>query len=288
MRSVGRHRRPGQATTRHTRHLSVGLAGAVLVAAALTQMPSAAGAVSGGTPHNLHQRGAPHGASPNTNLVDHGGKVLPASHVYVIWWGPRSAWANDVETGIGTFFSGLNDSTYANTAGQYMRGASLSVSLSGTQSDTSNPPKRVSASTLGAEVARKFGTVDPSGVYFVFTSNFPSGGNFCAWHSATAVNGTNIAVAYMPNTTNVAGCDPGNLYGLPGSEGLRSLANVSAHEFMEAITDALISAWYDASGSEIGDKCAWQFQSAVTLTGGAQWQLQEEWSNSSSGCVQTS
>jgi hypothetical protein len=74
---------------------------------------------------------------------------------------------------------------------------------------------------------------------------------------------------------------------LSDSEGLRSLANVSAHEYMEAITDPSISAWYDSSGSEIGDKCAWQFKSAVTLPGGSTWQLQEEWSNNTSGCVQT-
>jgi hypothetical protein len=183
------------------------------------------------------------------------------------------------------FFGGLNGSAYANTASQYMRQHPLSITLSGTKSDPSNPPKRVNTGTLGAEVARQFATVDPLGIYFVFTSNFPSGGNFCAWQGATSVGGTPIAVAYMPNTTNVAGCNPQNLYGLSGSEGLRSLANVTAHEFMEAITDPLISAWYDSSGSEIGDKCAWKFAAPVSL-GGSSWQLQEEWSNAVSGCVQ--
>jgi hypothetical protein len=54
---------------------------------------------------------------------------------------------------------------------------------------------------------------------------------------------------------------------------------------MEAITDPDLSAWYDSSGSEIGDKCAWKFQSCVNL-GSRSWQLQEEWSNSAGGCVQ--
>ena len=115
--------------------------------------------------------------------------------------------------------------------------------------------------------------------------------NFCAWHSYYTVGGQNISIAYMPNTSGVAGCDPGNLYGVPGSQGLRSLANVTSHEFMEAVTDALPGSstygWIDSSGSEIGDKCAWTFGGAVTLSNGSVWQLQKEWSNAVTGCVQT-
>jgi serine protease len=218
--------------------------------------------------------------------------VLPSSDTYAIWWGPASAWASDVEPGIGTLFGGLNGTSFLNTGTQYMRGAGIGSSFKGSVSDPSTPPKKVSASTLGQEVAKMYGSsLDPSGIYFVFTSNFPRGGGFCAWHSFTSVNGQSIAVAYMPNTTNVSGCDPGNLYNLSGSEGLRSLANVTSHEFMEAITDTLPAngsyGWIDSSGSEIGDKCAWTFNGAVTLSNGSTWQLQQEWSNAAGGCVQT-
>jgi len=241
----------------------------------------------------LHMRGAHrHSAGTGGNLIDNGGKVLPTSHTYAIFWGNPSAWSPDVESGLGTFFGGLNGSSFLNTGTQYMRGARIGSVYEGAKVDTSAPPRKVQPSTLGAEVAKLFGTsIDPSGIYFVFTSNFPKGGNFCAWHSFTSVHGVATAVAYMPNTSGIAGCDPGNLYGLSGSEGLRSLANVTSHEFMEAITDALPGtgtfAWIDASGSEIGDKCAWIFASPVTLKNGSQWQLQEEWSNAVSGCVQT-
>jgi hypothetical protein len=125
----------------------------------------------------------------------------------------------------------------------------------------------------------------------VFTSNFPGGRvNYCAWHSdgTCTINGetTTIQVAYMPNTSGIAGCDPGDLYGCNTySQGTRSIGNVTSHEYMEAITDPDLNAWYDSSGSEIGDKCAWQFQSCVSLSTGS-WQLQEEWSNATNGCVQ--
>jgi hypothetical protein len=90
----------------------------------------------------------------------------------------------------------------------------------------------------------------------------------------------------MPNTTGIAGCDPGDLFRCNSfSQGTRSLANVTSHEYMEAITDPDANAWFDRSGAELGDKCAWQFQRCVQLTNGS-WQLQEEWSNAARGCVQ--
>jgi hypothetical protein len=241
----------------------------------------------------LGKRGAAGQATTSTNLVDHGGKVLAASHTYVIWWGSPGTWPSDVASGIPSLFQGLNSSGFLNTGAQYMRGAGISSAYQGAKVDTSAPPRRMSPTTLGSEIAKKYGTnLDSAGVYFVYTSNFPSGANFCAWHSFATVSGRNVAVAYMPNTTGVAGCDPGNLYKLSGSRGLRSLANVTSHEYMEAVTDTLPAngsyAWIDTAGSEIGDKCAWHFASPVTLSNGSVWELQEEWSNAASGCVQSS
>jgi hypothetical protein len=192
-----------------------------------------------------------------------------------------------------SLFSGFNGSSYLRTAQQYMRGRAISTAFMGEKSDLSAPPPRVSNSTLAAEVQKEFGTsLDPVGIYFVYTSNFRDGGSFCAWHCFAAATGHNVAVAYMPNTTGVAGCDGGNGFGDPShSEGLYSLANVTAHEFMEAVTDTWPGsrsyAWIDTSSSEIGDKCAWQFSGPVTLSNSAiTWQLQQAWSNKSSGCVE--
>ena len=256
---------------------------------------SVAGALSAGlsgvaSAHPLKQKGAGGASSSSGNLIDHGGQITPASHTYAIFWGPPSAWSTDVAPGIGSFFSGLNGSSFLGIAQQYMRGASVSSTYAGVSYDTSAPPKRVSANTLANEVVKLGLPLDNSNIYFVYTSNFPNGGGFCAWHSYATVSGQNLAVAYMPNTTGVAGCDPGNLYGVSGSEGLRSLVNVTSHEFMEAITDTWPSSqnygWIDGSGSEIGDKCAWQFNGAVTLANKTHWQLQQEWSNAISGCQQ--
>ncbi len=72
--------------------------------------------------------------------------------------------------------------------------------------------------------------------------------------------------------------------------------NVISHEHNEAITDQQGSAWYDRTGYENGDKCAWNFGSAIGSTSYGQYNqaigtgfyyLQQEWSNASSGCVLT-
>ncbi|HMA34524.1 MAG TPA: hypothetical protein VKY74_08585, partial [Chloroflexia bacterium] len=72
--------------------------------------------------------------------------------------------------------------------------------------------------------------------------------------------------------------------------------SVTSHEANETITDALGNAWFDRSGNENGDKCAWNFGTQVGGTSGAyynqvinggHYELQQEWSNYSSRCVLT-
>jgi hypothetical protein len=243
--------------------------------------------------HVHWQKDAHHhgGGGGSANLIDHGGNVLSASHTYAIWWGNQSAFPSDAKQGLDSLFSGFDGTSFLGISDQYMRGASVSTGFNTNWTDTSSPPSKApSTSTIVAEACNAINangaTVDGNAIYFVFSSNFPGRVSYCAWHSAGSCNGTTIQVAYMPNTTGVAGCDPGDLYGCNSySQGTRSIANVTSHEFMEAITDPDLNAWYDGSGSEIGDKCAWQFGSCVSLSGG-KWQLQEEWSNAASGCVQ--
>lgn len=70
---------------------------------------------------------------------------------------------------------------------------------------------------------------------------------------------------------------------------LISQANAWQHStlfwLLKQLLDADANAWYSSSGSEIGDRCASQFQSCVNLTTSS-WQLQTEWSNANSGYIQ--
>jgi len=83
----------------------------------------------------------------------------------------------------------------------------------------------------------------------------------------------------MPNLDGIAGCDPGDTF-TTHSQGLAALANVTAHELSETITDPRGAGWFDSSGAENGDKCAWSFPSTnVVKLGTEDWMLQMEWSN---------
>lgn len=224
------------------------------------------------------------------NLSDHGGALLKTPHVYLIYWGSFSP--SDLQAGLADFFGGFGGSSYSNILTQYLRGApnpTATYQELGTDTASSPPSTSPYVSTIVNEACKLIGggTPDRDGVYFVITSNFPKRVNFCAWHSAGFCNGASIPVVYLPNTSGIAGCDPGNLFNANNhSEGTRSMANIAAHELSEVITDPQLNAWFDSSGQEVGDKCAWQFQYAVTL-GSTSWQLQEEWSNAASGCVQS-
>ncbi len=226
------------------------------------------------------------------NLIDHGGTILPTTTIYYIWWGNQSAWPSDALPGLVALATDLQGSKFqSDIFPQYMRVASkLSWAFGTSVSDSSTPPSHgPKTSTIMNEVTSQIAArnlpLDANAIYVVLTSSFPSGVNYCAWHSWGSYNGTEIQFAYMPNTTGVSGCNDPVLTCNTTSAGTDSIANVLSHELSEAITDPDGTAWYDSSGSEIGDKCAWQFSACVKLTKSS-WQLQEEWSNNISGCLQ--
>jgi hypothetical protein len=233
-------------------------------------------------------------------LIDRGGDVLAHSNTYAIFWGPASDFPSDEVDGVRKFLGGVNGSSYLAIANQYMRAPATSpttsfVATSVYQSNSeqflsSAPPAHAPrASDLGAQVCALYGTPDPNGIYFFFTSNFPKL-SYCAWHDKATCNGVTFQVAYMPNMAGVSGCSPFKIKNLgcnSYSEATQSLLDGMAHEFMEATTDPHIDAWLDKSGSEIGDKCNFVYGSCVTLpSNNTTWQVQEEWSNAAGGCVQ--
>ena len=80
----------------------------------------------------------------------------------------------------------------------------------------------------------------------------------------------------------------------PNGDDADATINVVSHEHNEAITDPQLNAWYDNSGAEIGDKCAWNFGVSLGRTafgnynqiiGTGKYYVQQEWSNAHRGCV---
>jgi hypothetical protein len=225
------------------------------------------------------------GSSPL--MTYHGAKILATANTQVILWGP--SWANssfvgDKITGLDTWYNGFSLSDYAKASDEYTQSDGTHVGSSssylGHIVDTSTATGGSKTSAILAEVCK---VVSPdttgNGYYAVYTDVKRGHASYCAWHSTGSCGGVPVQFAFFFDLDGDAGCDPADTSGLH-SQGLAALANVSGHEFSEARTDPSLAAWYDSSGSENGDKCAWTFGAPlVTFTNGSQWKIQGEWSN---------
>ena len=71
------------------------------------------------------------------------------------------------------------------------------------------------------------------------------------------------------------------------------MASIIAHEMEEAISDPDLNAWYDRSGAENADKCAWTFGTTYTANGAManmklgtrDFLIQRNWNNSTNACA---
>jgi hypothetical protein len=224
----------------------------------------------------------------NPNMTYHGGKIMPTAVSKAIFWGPswtNSTFVGDKITGLDAWYTGHSNSNYSRTVDEYTGSngqVSAATTYQGHVIDTSAASGGSNTSTILAEVCRVITSPDPSGngYYAVYTDVKRGNAGYCAWHSAGTCGGVPVQFAFFFNLDGDAGCDPGDTSGLH-SQGLAALANVTAHELSEARSDpASPGAWYDAQGSENGDKCAWTFGAPlVTFSDGSRWKLQGEWSN---------
>lgn len=224
------------------------------------------------------------GSSPN--MVYHGGKIMPTAITEAIFWGTSwASYSGDKISGMDLWYDGHNGSNYARTVDEYT-GSNGQVGAAtkhlGHVVDTSPSAGGGSTSAILAEVCKVITSPDPSGNgYYAVYSDTPRGSaQYCAYHSYGSCGGTNVQFAYFFKLDGDGGCDPGDTSGLH-SQGLAAIANVSGHELSEARSDpASPAAWYDNSGNENGDKCAWTFGAPlVTFSNGSQWKVQGEWSN---------
>lgn len=221
------------------------------------------------------------GSGGSADMTLHGGNVLITPSSYSIFWG---SYGTDIQSGMAAFFGGFSGSSIANASDEYYgttNGYVSGKSVNGAVYSDTNPPKRaLTTSGAVAEVCKVTNNnPDPNGVYFIFTSTGAGHVSYCAWHSwGSCSNGAQVQVAYMPNISGVSGCNPNSTVA-GQSEGLAALANVTSHEYSEAITDPRGTGWTDSSGAENGDKCAWSFHNNVNFSNGSVWKLQMEWSN---------
>ena len=231
----------------------------------------------------------------SANMTYHGGKILTTAVSKAIFWGPswtNSAFVADKITGLDSWYTGQSGSNYAATSNEWTDTVNGGHQVGSTLThqghivDTSTASGGANTSRILNEVAKQvqLGNIvlDASGHSYipVYTDVKRGSAGYCAWHSSGTINGTTVQFAFFFNLDGDAGCDPGDTT-TGHSQGLAALANVTAHELSEARSDpASPGAWYDSSGNENGDKCAWTFNvPSVTFSNGTTWKLQGEWSN---------
>jgi hypothetical protein len=221
-------------------------------------------------------------------MTYHGGKIMNTAVTQTIFWGPswaNSSFASDKITGLDTWYDGHGNSNYSKTSDEYTGSngqVGAATSHMGHLVDTSTARGGNNTSVILAEVCKVIKSPEPNGngYYAVYSDVKRGSAQYCAYHSAGTCGGMPVQFAFFFNLDGDAGCDPQDSSGLH-SQGLAALANVTAHELAEARTDpASPGAWYDGSGAENGDKCAWTFGAPlVNFKNGTKWKLQGEWSN---------
>ena len=275
------------------------LVGGVSTAAA--DGPSGAGAIHIMRISNPTAQAAAAGAIglASTNPILYwGGPVVPAAKVVSIYWaGARiyNGGPTPGTTGIGTsdgsligyFLRNLAGSSYYNINTTYYdtvgggHTVSNGVTYTGYWADNTNVPgtnKSVRDSAIQQEIVKGFtnGKIayDPSTIYTVFSAkgvNLGGGAftQYCAYHGYFSWNGNTVLYAVMPyDYTRPTACSA--LSGSPnGDAAADTEVNTLAHEIEEANTDPQLNAWYDNSGYENADKCAWTFGTTFTTSNGA-------------------
>lgn len=247
------------------------------------------------------------------NLVNHGGLEIPNASFQPIYWNSSvsgststslgySSLSSEIGAFVQVFADGQNYSSTDTAADytivqQYGTSANVSATLSKLPDyvDKQRSVNKYSDSQIQSYLTSQFNSYATSGGKSGFAPSssvlygiyFPSGmkiclqggcscSSFCGYHSRYSYGNTQIKYAVFPYP-NCTGCS------LSGKTAADMLTIVSSHEIREAVTDPGdfgTNAWYDASGYEADDKCAWHNLYQISRSSGPSgfW-VQPEYSN---------
>lgn len=184
-----------------------------------------------------------------------------------------------------------------NVSGAVAYGGSINVS-SGTYGTSLNDGNIYSivADALNSNAL----PTDANGVYFVLTargiaetSGFLT--QYCGWHTYGTIKNTNIKYSFVGDAGTSSGCSVQFGNSPNGNPSADAMISVMAHELEEAASDPNLNAWYDTTGYENADKCAWNFGTTYTAPNGTRanmklgtrdYLIQQNWVNANGGsCV---
>src|SRR5438067_9135640 len=242
----------------------------------------------------------------------HGGPVMKGNvNAYFIWYGNWNNGARISDSGTtvnlltGLFgSSGIGGSGYEkinSTYGDNSGNVSGNVALVQSVFDSYSQGTRLSDSKVQAVVARAISSgalpKDTNAIYFVLTSSDvreTSGfcTRYCGWHTRATISGSDIKYSFVGNPDRCPSACEAQTISPNADSGADGMASIMAHESEEAISDPDLNAWYDSSGAENADKCAWKFGPLKTASNGSaynmtlanhNWLIQMNWENARGG-----
>ena len=216
------------------------------------------------------------------NLLNHGGPVISNAGFWAIYWNGTVAgstqtsvkpdgtkWATlqaQMSAFVTSFGSGANYSQAPtddfSIVQQYGSTIASTVQNWGVYIGTERTKASISDSQIRSYIVGLFNTGQVNaagniiyGVYLpsgmkVTMSGGASCSTFCGYHGHFSYGGVDIRYAVFPYLN----CNACSLSGLTVAD---MMTIVASHEIREAVTDPQLNAWYDSSGYEADDKCAW-------------------------------
>jgi hypothetical protein len=243
----------------------------------------------------------------------HGGKIM-AGHVnvYFLWYGN---WTNGPKASDRPLTVSLLSALYGSTGGlggsPYMminstygdtaHNVSGAVSLVQSATDNYSKGKRLTDLAIKNVVSSAISSgklpKDTNGIYFVLTSSDVTATSgfctqYCGWHSHGTILSADIKYSFVGNPDRCPNACEAQTTSPNGDSGADGMASIMAHETEEAISDPDLNAWFDTSGAENADKCAWKFgplkgtlgHGASNMTLGTHtWLIQMNWENARKG-----
>jgi len=254
------------------------------------------------------------GGGGTVNITYHGGPVMSSGvNVYLIWYGSFNGGAGSsanyktiltdfVNSVGGSQYYAMNgsytDSTGAKVNGTVTLGGQLNYtgSLAGKSRLTDANIKSIVTEAISSGLGPAGG--DTNGLYFVLTSKDVTASSgfctqYCGWHTHAAINGKEIKYSFVGDANRCLSSCAQQSTSPNGDPGADGAASVLAHELEESASDPLLNAWYDSSGYENADKCAWTFGATSTASngskynmtlGGRNYLIQQNWSASTQAC----
>jgi hypothetical protein len=208
----------------------------------------------------------------------HGGPVIISAKVVNIFWGP--GFANPASPdyvyaqSLAAFRNQFGTSPEYNVITQYYQivgGVRQYIQLSNLGSgtadwfDSSTPPTNVTDAAVRSKIQAYLAThaFNNSTIYEVFlpSTSYSSSGTstscggpslaYCEYHNYFTSGGSTIKYTVQPYAS-CSGCKVSTSW-----TAAQNQEHLVSNLTRSTVTDPLFNAWYDLTGAELGDKCAW-------------------------------